>query len=162
MVVNQSFSLMCVYNNSQSIINPTSPGLNEYTRRNEITRYKSFDAKYQENIGFSQGFQLIHLRVTYRVLQIVLLHLQKQTSILTDLHTFYTMLFSENIGFSGCSNFTKIIFHNITYELTNISYVDRFQNNLYSQVTGKQKNMYQVISWCFAQINDQTVYVMKL
>ena len=129
MVVNQSFSLMCVYNNSQSIINPTSPGLNEYTCRNEITRHKSFDAKYQENIGFSQGFQLIHLRVTYRVLQIVLLHLQKQTSILTDLHTFYTMLFSENIGFSGgFQNNTKHYISNITYELTNISYVDVFQN----------------------------------
>ena len=129
MVVNQSFSLMCVYNNSQSIINPTSPGLNEYTRRNEITRYKSFDAKYQENIGFSQGFQLIHLRVTYRVLQIVLLHLQKQTSILTDLHTFYTKFFSEYIGFSGdFQNNTNHYISNITYKLTNISYVDIFQN----------------------------------
>ena len=46
--------------------------------------------------------------------------------------------------------YIESFYHNITYELTNILYVDAFQNNLYSQVTGKQNNKYQVMSWCFA------------
>ena len=67
---------------------------------------------------------------------------RKQTSIPMDLHTFLTILFSENIGFSGdFSNNTKHGFSNTAYDLTNISHVDVFSKYLYSQGTSESKEI---------------------
>ena len=62
-----------------------------------------------------------------------------------DLHTFYTKLFSENIGFSGdFQNNTNRYISNITYELTNISYVDVFQNTCILREPVNQGKSYSV------------------
>jgi len=62
-----------------------------------------------------------------------------------DLHIFLTVLFSENIGFSGgFQNNTTHWISNITYELTNISYVDVFQNTCILREPVNQGKSYSV------------------
>ena len=49
--------------------------------------------------------------------------------------------FTENIGFSGFLRKIQRLLFKHTYELTNIIYVDRFQNNLYSQEIVKPEDL---------------------
>ena len=52
--------------------------------------------------------------------------------------------FTENIEFSGFLRKIQRLLLKHTYELTNIIYVDRFQNNLYSHVIVKRKGQQEM------------------
>ena len=71
----------------------------------------------------------------------IYMFLKSFTHRLMDLHTLINKsLFRKYRIFCGFQNYTNHIFSNLTYELTNISYVDVFPKYLYSQVTGKRKS----------------------
>ena len=73
-----------------------------------------------------------------------------------DLHKrFQKLFFSENIGFSGgFQNNTNHYFSNITYELTNISYVDVFQNTCILRKPVSQGKSYSVMVAVYLCMNQ--------
>ena len=96
-----------------------------------------------ENIGFFEETNIIHSYFSITIMQnfSFIYALKPLTYKTMDLHTLVkTIVFLENIGFSRFYKLYKHFQNNHAYELTNIPYVDVFQNNLYSQVTGKLRS----------------------
>lgn len=137
------------YNDSQPIFNPMSPGIIGNNRRIGITINKTRNLCMRKTSGFPGKFNTFTYVVYTRFNNYT--RLQKSTSILriSTLFLIYNTHFRKYRIFWVFKLHKNHYFSNMTYELTNISYVDVFPKYLYSQVTGKSKNMYPVMSWCF-------------
>ena len=116
---------------------------------------------FSENIGFSGEVQ--HFSLVLLIQSFSTIHVLKSSCIYLRIFTllYKQWSFQKISDFLGCflTNYTKHFHIKPAYELTNIPYVDRFQNNLYSQVTGKLRSSTKYVRvLCFWKLSNNLCY----
>ena len=123
--------------------NPTSPGNDTSLFVTVSTQHNGFQ-RIRKTSGFPRFFKTYRIRNAYNFNELFL-QVQKQTSIPMDLHNIF-----KSFSFQKMSDFLVVFkqykhwISNTTYELTNISYVDVFQNTCILREPVNQRKTYSV------------------